>query len=204
MQRGQKGLVTTKVFAIIDMTKKPHSIREAVFAMNSAVDKNHEVSEPSSLASFCIIARVSGGFGPVSNQDTVSIALNVGRYMVVVMLLCHLLYCPMNPEVAYNCSRRIESVGYHSSYNPALNFILQLKFVCLTNHTFTVFQSASGCASSKSKLRTSCGISLVISRRLIFLPMQVLDPIPNYIRVSELFLETDEVLSQQRSICPWH
>jgi hypothetical protein len=73
------------------------------------------------------------------------------------------------------------------SYTLARNFILQLKFVCLTNHTFTVSQSAPGSARSKSKLRTSCGMSFVISRRLIFLPMQVLEPIPNYMRISEIF-----------------
>jgi len=65
------------------------------------------------------------------------------------------------------------------SYELALNLILPLKFVCLTNHTFKVSHSLSGSSSSKSKLRTSCGISFVISRRLMFFPMQVLEPIPN-------------------------
>lgn len=60
-----------------------------------------------------------------------------------------------------------------------LNLTLQKKPPCFTNHLFVVFHSLSGFASSISKFLNSCGMSFAISRRLIFLPMQVREPMPN-------------------------
>lgn len=65
---------------------------------------------------------------------------------------------------------------------PAIHSILSTTLtlmLCLTNHPLRVVQSFSS-AGMKSNRLTSEGTSFVISSSEMFLPMQDLDPAPNY------------------------
>lgn len=61
---------------------------------------------------------------------------------------------------------------------------LTMKFFCFTNQALWVSSCMFGSASSKSKRRTSSGTILEISSRLMFFPMQVRDPLPNYVGIA--------------------
>ena len=70
---------------------------------------------------------------------------------------------------------------------PTIRGLTLQEYSCLTNQLFSVFHSgrsgdppAVGGANSKSNRRYNCGISFDISRRLMFLPMQVRAPEPNF------------------------
>ena len=89
-------------------------------------------------------------------------------------------------------SRSDTSSGVYSEARTLKNPL----YLGYTNHAHLVSIGLPGCSNSTSKLRTICGTTFVISSRLIFLPMQVRDPPPNFVR-SPVSLYTCDIIASR-------